>query len=46
MRQFAVSPVGVLRFGVARTGYNTRLHNFYRNGNGFLWSLPYVWVDE
>jgi peptide/nickel transport system substrate-binding protein len=39
-------PVGVLRFGVARTGYNTRMHNFYPNGYGFLWSLPYVWVDE
>jgi peptide/nickel transport system substrate-binding protein len=39
-------PVGVIRFGVARTGFNTRLHNFYPNGYGFLWSLPYVWVDE
>lgn len=38
-------PVGVIRFGVARTGYNTRIHNFYPNGYGFLWSLPYVWVD-
>jgi peptide/nickel transport system substrate-binding protein len=39
-------PVGSLRFGVARTGYSTRLHNFYPNGYGFLWSLPYIWVDE
>ncbi|MGH2534917.1 MAG: ABC transporter substrate-binding protein [Thermomicrobiales bacterium] len=39
-------PIGVIRFGVARTGYNTRLHNFYPNGYGFLWSLPYVWVEE
>jgi ABC-type transport system substrate-binding protein len=38
-------PVGVIRFGVARTGYSTRLHNFYPNGYGFLWSLPYVWVE-
>jgi peptide/nickel transport system substrate-binding protein len=38
-------PVGMIRFGVARTGYNIRLHNFYPNGYGFLWSLPYVWVD-
>lgn len=38
-------PVGVIRFGVARTGYNTRMHNFYPNGYGFLWSLPFVWVD-
>ena len=38
-------PVGVIRFGVARTGYSDRLHNFYPNGYGFLWSLPYVWVE-
>ena len=38
-------PVGVIRFGVARTGYSTRLHNFIPNGYGFLWSLPYVWVE-
>jgi len=38
-------PVGVIRFGVARTGYNTRLQNFYPNGYGFLWSLPFVWVQ-
>lgn len=38
-------PVGVIRFGVARTGYNTRLHNFYPNGYGFLWSLPFIWVE-
>jgi peptide/nickel transport system substrate-binding protein len=39
-------PVGVIRFGVARTGYSTRLHNFYPTGYGLLWSLPYVWVAE
>jgi ABC-type transport system substrate-binding protein len=38
-------PVGPIRFGIARTGYNTRMHNFYPNGYGFLWSLPYIWVD-
>lgn len=38
-------PVGPIRFGVARTGYSTRIHNFYPNGYGFLWSLPYIWVD-
>ncbi|CAN5750201.1 peptide-binding protein [soil metagenome] len=38
-------PVGVLRFGVARTGYSTDLQNFYPNGFGFLWSIPYVWID-
>jgi peptide/nickel transport system substrate-binding protein len=39
-------PIGPIRFGVARTGYNTRIHNFFPNGYGFLWSLPYVWVDS
>ena len=38
-------PVGPIRFGVARTGYNTRIHNFHPNGYGLLWSLPYIWVD-
>jgi peptide/nickel transport system substrate-binding protein len=39
-------PVGPIRFGVGRTGATTRLHNFYPNGYGFLWSLPYVWIEE
>ncbi|HRA48970.1 MAG TPA: hypothetical protein PK819_12950, partial [Thermomicrobiales bacterium] len=39
-------PVGPLRFGVARTGYSNRIHNFHPNGYGFLWSLSYVWVDR
>lgn len=38
-------PIGPIRFGVARTGYTTRIHNFYPNGYGLLWSLPYIWVD-
>ena len=38
-------PVGPIRFGIARTGYNTRIHNFHPTGYGFLWSLPYIWVD-
>lgn len=38
-------PIGVIRFGVARTGYSSRLHNFFPNGYGFLWSLPFVWVE-
>jgi peptide/nickel transport system substrate-binding protein len=38
-------PIGVLRFGVARTGYTTALHNFYPNGYGFLWSVPYIWIE-
>ena len=39
-------PVGPIRFGVGRTGYSTKIHNFYPNGYGFLWSLPYVWIEE
>ena len=38
-------PVSPIRFGVARTGFTDRLHNFYPNSYGFLWSLPYLWVD-
>lgn len=38
-------PIGPIRFGVARTGYSTKIHNFYPNGYGLLWSLPYMWVD-
>ena len=38
-------PVGPLRFGVGRTGYTTRLQNFYPNSFGTLWSLPYVWIE-
>jgi peptide/nickel transport system substrate-binding protein len=38
-------PVGPIRFGIARTGYSTAIHNFYPNGFGFLWSLPYMWRD-
>jgi peptide/nickel transport system substrate-binding protein len=38
-------PVGPIRFGIARTGYNARIHNFYPNGYGYLWSLSYLWVE-
>jgi peptide/nickel transport system substrate-binding protein len=38
-------PVGPIRFGIARTGYSTSIHNFYPNGFGFLWSLTHVWRD-
>jgi peptide/nickel transport system substrate-binding protein len=39
-------PIGPIRFGVARTGYSAHMHNFFPNGYGFLWSLPFVWVDS
>ena len=42
---WADQPVGPLRFGVARTGYSTKLQNFYPNAFGLLWSLPYVWIE-
>ena len=42
---WADQPVGPLRFGVARTGYTTKLQNFYPNAFGLLWSLPYVWIE-
>lgn len=37
-------PMGIIRFGIYRTGYSDKLHNFYPNGYGFLWSLPYMWI--
>lgn len=39
-------PIGPIRFGVARTGYADTIHNFFPNGYGFLWSLPFVWVES
>jgi peptide/nickel transport system substrate-binding protein len=39
-------PIGPIRFGEARTGYSMRIHNFFPNGYGFLWSLPFVWVES
>jgi ABC-type transport system substrate-binding protein len=38
-------PVLPIRFGEARTGYPTTIHNFFPNGYGVLWSLSYVWVE-
>jgi peptide/nickel transport system substrate-binding protein len=38
-------PMGIIRFGIYRTGYADTLHNFYPNGYGFLWSLPYMWIE-
>ncbi len=39
-------PVLPIRFGEARTGYSSTIHNFFPNGYGFLWSLSYVWVEQ
>jgi peptide/nickel transport system substrate-binding protein len=40
-------PVLVISFRKDRTGYNTRMHNFYPNAlSGLLWSIPYVWIAQ
>ena len=38
--------VGVVRFGIARTGYSATIQNFYPTSFSFLWSLPYVWIEQ
>lgn len=38
-------PVAILWFRQDRTAYSTRLHNFFPNAYGLLWSVPYMWVD-
>lgn len=42
---WADQPMGMVRFGIFRTGYDATIHNFYPNGYGFLWSLQYVWIE-
>ncbi len=37
---------GIIVFRSTITGSQTRLHNFFINGYGYLWSIPYVWVEE
>jgi peptide/nickel transport system substrate-binding protein len=40
-------PYGIFRFAVGRTGYNSdRLRNYYANGFGTVWSLPWTYVVE
>jgi len=36
---------GILIFRQNLDAYATRVHNFYPTGYGFVWSLPYVFVD-
>jgi peptide/nickel transport system substrate-binding protein len=43
---WAEQGVGVVRFGIARTGYSNTIHNFHPTALSFLWSLQYVWIDE
>jgi peptide/nickel transport system substrate-binding protein len=38
-------PVGIFRFAEARTGVNIdRVRNYYANGYGFIWSLPFTYL--
>ena len=39
-------PVGIIMFRDRLTGYNTRAKNYNANGLGFLWSIPYVYIEE
>jgi len=39
-------PVGIFRFAVGRTAVNDRLQNYYVNDYSFIWSFPFVWVQE
>ncbi len=40
-------PVGVLWFRKSRTAYNKRMHNYVPNElAGYLWSIPWVWVEQ
>ena len=36
----------VLVFAKSVIGYQPRLHNFFPNGYGAFWSIPYVWVEQ
>ena len=36
---------GIIVFRSTITGSQNRLHNYIVNGYGYLWSLPFVWVD-
>jgi peptide/nickel transport system substrate-binding protein len=37
--------VGVLLFPKSLVGRRETLHNFYPNGYGFLWSMPWWWTE-
>ncbi|CAA9534428.1 MAG: hypothetical protein AVDCRST_MAG73-1241, partial [uncultured Thermomicrobiales bacterium] len=40
------APIGIIRFTIANTGHNVRLKNYYANDFGFLWSIPWVYIQE
>jgi ABC-type transport system substrate-binding protein len=37
---------GILVFRQEISGYTTRVHNFFPTGYSFIWTLPYVWVEQ
>jgi peptide/nickel transport system substrate-binding protein len=37
---------GILVFRQNLDAYATRVHNFYPTGYGFVWSYPYIFVDQ
>lgn len=39
-------PVGIFRFGTDRTGYASRIKNYFPNGYGQYWSYPWVWIAD
>jgi peptide/nickel transport system substrate-binding protein len=39
-------PVGIYRFGTDRTGYSSRIRNYFPNGFGQYWSFPWVWIAD
>jgi peptide/nickel transport system substrate-binding protein len=39
-------PVGIFRFGTDRTGFSSRVKNYFPNGYGQYWSYPWVWIAD
>jgi peptide/nickel transport system substrate-binding protein len=37
---------GILVFRQEMSGYTTRVHNFFPTGFSFMWTIPYVWVEQ
>ncbi len=37
---------GIIVFRSEIVGSQTRLHNYFPNGYGYVWSIPYAWVDS
>ena len=37
---------GILVFRQNNDAYSTRVHNFLPTGYGFIWSFPFIWVDQ